>query len=467
MNFKRILAVALPLLLLSAFLLNAELKDPSNQADYLVITHGDFTEEMRDLEIWRESKGLEVFTADLEQINAEFADTSEKQNEVIRNFISYALTKWQKPAPKYLLLAGSVSHIPAWKVQSQFHDNDDFNEDSVSFDYLYSVNKNEKDHLPDIALGRFPARNREDMRNMIDKTIRFEDKLSKDDYEYEMLFLIAGDDYSMFNKSTDDILEIFKNEPKYKKLTNDPEYEHYADKSEMIDEMSGNSRMLFNMHQGNPYIWFRSSSIKIEDVGDITGNKPFIRFSYASRQSFDDSTDYYITDKLMALKGGGSVSALFYPGITYFQTLDMMIREFLTYSVERENLTIGEAFLHVKNKYYDTPPRYLKNMFSLLGDPALELPVATIMSVASEMNDNINLRTYPNPFNESLNIEISADMGKVLSIKIVDQNGKPVKKLNPKNSNIVWQPEDISNGIYYVLVKTEQQNTVGKVIFRR
>ena len=170
---------------------SAQIKDNTNQCDYLIITPPQFVNTLQRFVSWRERKSLCVKVVTSEEIYKEFPD-SEKSFS-IRNFVSYTLKYWRNPKPKYLLLVGGVSLLPSFRVESDISD-----EDSVSIDGFYSVNKYDSDQKPDIRLGRFPVLNEEELNNVIDKTTYFEDSLEIEKYDKDFIILSDKMDSTLF-----------------------------------------------------------------------------------------------------------------------------------------------------------------------------------------------------------------------------------------------------------------------------
>ena len=129
------------------------LKDINNSADYLIITPEIFQDDLDSFENLKREKGLTVTTVSLSKIVEEFSDAVSLQVS-IREFISYTLDFWQEPKPRYVLLVGNTDFIPTFRVQSMFANITlpGVEEDSVSLDELYAINKNEDDTLPDLAM---------------------------------------------------------------------------------------------------------------------------------------------------------------------------------------------------------------------------------------------------------------------------------------------------------------------------
>ncbi len=453
-------AAVIAAVLFSFGALSADLKDSGNGADYLIITNQEFTGAIDEFVLWRESKGLEVFKAGVDEIAAEFGDEETALNEAIREFISYAQTYWQK-TPDYVLLAGSVDKIPSWRAESIVPEMS--YSDSISYDHPYMINIYQNDVIPDIAVGRFPARNAEDLRNMIEKTIRFEDELTPEDYKYDAAYLISKDNFSMFNDEADEIEQIFPSGFSTVKMTNNEGAPFYASKSEMLEMMSGKTRLLVNLHPANPNVWFRFDGIQNEDFDQISGDKPFVRISYASEQYFDNPEgDYYITDKLLAMRDKGCAAFVGPSDLQYFSSLRLYMKTFMEIFAQPGKKNIGDVFLQTKIEQAEA---FKRDVINLLGDPALEIDMDNIQDVPYSFEDEAVI-TFPNPFRDELRIEMPEDYGAVTSVKITDQFGRTIKELQSAGT-LQWKPENIASGQYFVIITTTDRRYVKKVIYAK
>lgn len=84
------------------------LRDTSNGADLIVITHPDFADEVQPLIDQRTAEGLRTVLALVEDVMDEFAE-GVYDPVAIRDFLQYAYLNWQPPAPAFVLLFGDAS----------------------------------------------------------------------------------------------------------------------------------------------------------------------------------------------------------------------------------------------------------------------------------------------------------------------------------------------------------------------
>ena len=146
-----------------------KLRNQNLSADYLVIgpkSFKDLTIELLDLR-------SPAIYASIEDIYDEFS-AGNKDPMAIRSFVQWTQEKWADPHPNCLLLLGDAGYdyrnitgkssiiVPTIQVQSS--------RSYATDDLLVSLYGN----LPEIATGRFPAKNREQVTNFVNKVLDIE-----------------------------------------------------------------------------------------------------------------------------------------------------------------------------------------------------------------------------------------------------------------------------------------------------
>lgn len=162
------------------------LKDTNNRADLIIIGHASLLEAAKDLVTQRESQNMEVMTVSANEIYNVFSYAQKKSNG-IRDFLSFAKNNWALP-PRYVLFLGDgtldpLDHnvngevdgersatnsqtLPVPVVAGRFME---FGSDN----YFASTAESA---IPNLALGRLPSNNPDDIRNYISKVIAYENQ---------------------------------------------------------------------------------------------------------------------------------------------------------------------------------------------------------------------------------------------------------------------------------------------------
>ena len=437
----------------------AQLKDSSNQADYIIITPSLFVNTLQPFAEWRQLQNLNVKVVELQQIYSEFPDSSEPYS--IRDFISYTLTYWSDPKPKYILLVGNSEFLPDYKVPSMFADTTHY-EDSVAIDEWYSVNSYQSDTEPDVELGRFPVNNGQELNNIIDKTIYFEDSLSFKNYNTDFLFLADKTQAALFEDQANQFINntvpynfsidtVFAGQDSIVERT----------REKLFDAINSGTLFLSYYGHGAPYTW---SGYNIFTVGDVDSlqknNLPFIFTAAACDQSFDYPNDSSIVRKLLVLDKSGTVASINSTGLNYLSLGSNFLNSFYNYLFKNQNASLGEAALQAKLSLENqsTSEDAIPRRYTLLGDPALKIPFGTIAQVdnsAQNIPENYSLKqNFPNPFNPTTTIRYSIPKAVHITIKVYNIIGQLVATLIDEykqagNYEIKFNGSNLSSGVYF------------------
>ncbi|MCB0516013.1 MAG: C25 family cysteine peptidase [Chitinophagales bacterium] len=152
---------------------------PENQGNFILLSQTSlFGESLNNYLAYRNSAEGGNYTSllvDVENLYDQFAWGIRKHPLAVRHFINYALANWQSP-PEYLLLVGkSVSYeyfrsggyqkclVPTFGTPPS--------------DFLL-VAPSVYDYRPQIALGRLPVQNKNDIQHYLDKLMQYENAAS-------------------------------------------------------------------------------------------------------------------------------------------------------------------------------------------------------------------------------------------------------------------------------------------------
>lgn len=358
------------------------LKDINNSADYLIITPEIFQDDLDSFENLKREKGLTVTTVSLSKIVEEFPDAVSLQVS-IREFISYTLDFWQEPKPRYVLLVGNTDFIPTFRVQSMFANITlpGVEEDSVSLDELYAINKNEDDTLPDLAIGRFPVANEIELQNIVGKTIIFENEISLNDYSRQGLFLAdaaedRGDVFENFVESL--ISDLIPGLNEFARIDVRQDSPNHGTQSDLFNRLREGTLLLSYYGFASSSGWSNSDFLAISDVNAFPKNdKPFVLTVFAGSQNYDDPSNKSLVEELVTLKDGGAVISIAPSGLTFVSQLFRFSTVLHNALLNQSDPTIGDIFLETKRTLLlDTQGSqdHTFSRFSILGDPSLRFP---------------------------------------------------------------------------------------------
>ena len=198
------------------------LRNPANRADYIIISHKDFIENIQPLVEFRESQGLSLMVVDVETVYDQFSNGIFNPL-AIQKFLRYAYTNWQKPAPTYVLLVGDAhwdyknAVVEVYRLDGKSYDlypifvptlhgwSPEGGE--TAMDHRF-VTISGDDTLPDMFIGRLSVQRPHELSTMIRKIIDYEDKLQAGPWQGRLMQIADNN----VDHATDDIFERSREE---------------------------------------------------------------------------------------------------------------------------------------------------------------------------------------------------------------------------------------------------------------
>lgn len=191
--------------------------------DLLIISPSDFAQSLKPLVDHKDSKDVKTNLVTLEEVYDRIHWEGRDDAEKIKYFIKKAIEEW---GISYVLLVGGIKgqtlewNLPVRHSQvvppveqeyaelsficdlyfADIYDSEgEFSSWDSNFDDEFSVwNKTfreEMDLYPDVYLGRLPCRNIIEVKNMVDKIVKYEEDACDEEW-FNNLVLVAGDSYN-------------------------------------------------------------------------------------------------------------------------------------------------------------------------------------------------------------------------------------------------------------------------------
>lgn len=200
----------------------SNLQSSTNGAEYIIITHGDFSSQAQTLKSFREGQGLMSDWVDVQDIYDEF-NYGIVDVHAIRNFLAYTIENWD-PYPSYVVLLGDGHYNPKGYNPGLY----DIWQESFIPPYLAPVDPiiletaadNRfvtlvgDDNLPDMILGRLAVNNTKEADAVVEKIISYETTPMPGDWREEILAVTDNPDSAgNFYLISDNLLECCLPEP--------------------------------------------------------------------------------------------------------------------------------------------------------------------------------------------------------------------------------------------------------------
>ncbi len=358
----------------------ADLRASDNQADYLVITHPDFRQSLEPLIAWRESGGLAVEVATIEQVYDEFsyglADPA-----AIRDFLRHAGQHWAKPAPRYVLLVGDASYdhrdnlrapnknlLPTYLLQTHFVGETASDNWFVDFD---------DDALPDLAIGRLPVSSAAEASIAVQKIVDYERSPTPGEWRRRVLF-VADDDQPAFEATSDHLIES-NLPPDYQAIRvylsdfADPE----ESKARIIAEFNQGAAIVNYVGHAALNVWAKEAVFGSADIADLrNGSKlPFVVTMTCLDGYFHHPQVDCLAEELLLAEDKGALAAFAPTSELLPAEQDALVKALFEALFASDAPTLGEAVMRAKRSVADSGLGYedLIETYTLFGDPALRL----------------------------------------------------------------------------------------------
>jgi hypothetical protein len=409
-----------------------DLQSTEHQATYLIITPPQYITAVQPLATFRTThNNFSVGIAITDSIYASFgAGTS--PDTAIKRFVQYVLESWQKPAPEYILLAGTVNTVPSHKERGLYLPPEVL-EDSICVDQWLIESESDSSSVvrPLAAIGRFPSWNIQQLQVMVNKTITYEELT---DCTWAQRVISVADWYESEFSFWEEIAQQF-NSYQYPLYTDtitayvNPSYSYRTSREEFRNLWNRGAGMINFIGHSNYRQFSHDSFFTTIDVDSLSNGikLPFITWLFSQRIEKSDTLP--IAVNLLQSQDRGAVGALVCSGLTFASYYDQFIRNFIDRLKQNSHESAGKAMQWAKTILPGAEIR----KFSLLGDPALKIKNSYTIADAGGSNNTIYEcslnQNYPNPFNPETNITFHLQKATQVQLRVYNLLGQEIATL--------------------------------------
>lgn len=470
----------------------SSLRSTEHRADYLVITHPRLRQAIEPLADYHRGRGLEVEVVEVDDIFDEFSHGVAIPG-AIRDFLSHAYHQWQAPAPRFVLLVGDAS----WDTRNAEAD------DALYADWTYRPGEKRRfvkntsttytepserqphrdliptlsfetpqghaasdngfvavagdDHLPEMAIGRFPVAEPEEVAQIVAKTLRYAEEGKVGPWRRNVLWITneqRGYQVRSERIAKDLASRGFTSTKVYPSKEEANNERHQSTLRQAFDQ--GQLLVHFYGHGGR-YIW-RTGPPDLEKNHDLftlddldrlaadPAQLPMVLSMSCYSAPFDHPTADSIGEKFLRLGDRGAVAVLAAswrnnPSVKFSQRL---LAELTAGG------PIGEAVRRAKVEVRNAT---MVEMYNLLGDPALELAVPADTVELVFVGERLEA-SWEEPTGGQALVEWMDSEGKVLSEQTLEVENRRLETAHPSI-------EDIAQVRVYVWNEQTRRDALG------
>ncbi len=377
--------------------------------DYLIITSPEMIPQAQRIANHHQTKsGLNTKVVDINKIYNEYSSGG-KDNTAVRDFITHL----NSPAGKlkYVFILGDTTYDFKNRTPNNFNivpsyqseESGNYVSSFVTDDYFVMTapqfSTNIGSNLPDLPIGRLPAANLIEAKNLVDKTLAYYNNLPGQSSPFGIwrmkLDFVADDDneggtpfHTVMNNSLVQVFETATDKPEYnvRKLymdafpaVNTAGGQRYPQVNQAIANDVGNSLYIFYFGHGGINGWAQERILTSDEIQDFNNfSNVYSRFPLVSTITceftlWDEPNTFSAGEQFMKHKTGGAATM-----ITSSRAIDVSYGIVFTnkftksiFDLHNDDFeTLGNAHLDAKLSY-GANSNHLKVNF--LGDPAMKL----------------------------------------------------------------------------------------------
>ena len=341
----------------------SNLRDRRNAADLVIVTRSEFFDALRPLVKLRTKQGLIVNTVDVSDIYDEFS-FGRKSSAAIKDFLNYTQTNWRR-RPQFVLFGGDATYDPkgylgnleADVVQTKLVDTESI--ETASDEWLTDF---DNDGVGEMAIGRLPARNTDEMSTIVQKIVNYERQSPSNSAAF-VADTNDGYDFAAANRS------IFSLLPQTIQITA-VQRENADAKSRLMNAVADGQSIVSYSGHGSSGIW-RGNLLTNDDAALMTNGDrlPLFVMMTCLNGYFQNPAADSLSETLLKNPNGGAVAVWASSGTTTPDSQTELNRQFIQL-LYGQNLTIGQAVRAAKMNVANTT---IRRTWTLFGDPAMRL----------------------------------------------------------------------------------------------
>jgi hypothetical protein len=346
----------------------SRLRATGNAADLLILTTRACFAALEPLKQARQAEGLNVQLVDVEDIYDEFS-FGHKSPLAIKDFLAYARAIWQGK-PRFVLLAGDASYdaknylgageydvVPTKLINTEYME-------TASDDWLVDF---DEDDLPDLAIGRLPARTLTEATVMVNKLLSYALVAAPD----SALLVADQNDGFDFEKASAQLRAMRPSGLRVKELRRE-QLDPQTAKAKLLEALGSGQQVVNYVGQGSVNLWRGNLLTSGEALELRNQHLPLFMLMTSLNGYFQDATLDSLGEALLKAEHGGAVAVWALSGMIMPEAQAAVNQAFyrLLLPADGRGATLGEAARQAKAA---TADQNVRQTLVLLGDPSMRL----------------------------------------------------------------------------------------------
>ncbi len=354
-----------------------ELGGTDLQADYLFIAHPALIDTVKPLAELHRQAGLRVEIVDVHRVYDAFSH-GVASPYAIQSFLAHAVTHWQAPAPRFVLLVGDASWqpdsprnlVPTFQVMGH-------KEIAASDNGLVTpINGGWR---PELAVGRLPAGDAAELKPMIDKLLAYQQADPEGDWQRRSLWMADVDPGFQRISNRLSARAARAGLVRERVYPEDATEDQNAHQARIQQAFSKGALLAHFLGHGGRYVW-RTGPVDLQgasdlfDIDDIAQlpagvELPLVLSMTCSSGPFDHPQVGSLAESFLGAPRRGAIGVL---AASWRVPASQAFSRLLVDALLDPQLRVGEAILKAKQQEKN---RVLVESYNYLGDPALSLPL--------------------------------------------------------------------------------------------
>lgn len=463
-----------------------------SEVDYLMISHKNFIDGTMPLADFHRKQGKNVEVVDVNHIYQNYSagvrelyaikdfikDVYQSGDGRLKHVLLVGDSSWDwrdsgknnqygKWASRILPKNKNFTNFPHQKYKTdkqfrdfiptgQYHSSEGHSaSDNWFASFIPEKNMKGEDYIPDVAIGRFPVSNNDELAAMVDKTINYSQNTVVGPWKSRVLWITNAEKrFQNSSKTNSNIIgkygvmadTVFPPEMDGDNVKIQNDLTQAFDQGELIVHFVGHGgKSIWRI--GPPDLKKNRDLFTLDHISKLKNNNklPFVMSMSCYSAPFDHPFADSIGEKFIREPDVGAVAVL---AASWRNSPNSTFSRYILENLfKNPEHSLGQAILEAK-RYYKG--RTMVEMYNLLGDPAVKLAIPTL-----KMNSDLNADTL------TLDVETNSFKGNAL-LEVLDEHNNVISKrevpLNSKKQLIALQDDEKSCSQGRVYAWDSEQN---------